>query len=402
MKAVVFHAIGDIRLEDVADPVIEQDTDVIVRLTTSAICGTDLHFIRGTMEGLRPGTILGHEGTGVVEEIGPGVRNLKAGDRVVIPSTIACGFCAYCRAGYYAQCDNANPNGKQAGTSFYGGPQQTGPFQGLQAEKARIPYASVNLVKIPDAVSDEQALMLSDIFPTGYFGADMAGIKPGHTVAVFGCGPVGQFVIASARLMHAGRIFAVDAVPDRLEMARAQGAEIVDFDAEDPVATLLALTGGIGVDCAIDAVGVDAVHAHHGPAAADPAIPEQEALAARLAPHARPEDGNWQPGDAPAQALDWAVRALAKAGTLSIIGVYPPTDKVFPIGAAMNKNLTVRMGNCNHRKYIPELLELVRAGVIDPEAILTRREPLTSATEAYAAFDKREPGWMKVKLQPDT
>ncbi|NMG37054.1 alcohol dehydrogenase catalytic domain-containing protein, partial [Azoarcus sp. TTM-91] len=268
MKAVVFHAIGDIRLEDVADPVIEQDTDVIVRLTTSAICGTDLHFIRGTMEGLRPGTILGHEGTGVVEEIGPGVRNLKAGDRVVIPSTIACGFCAYCRAGYYAQCDNANPNGKQAGTSFYGGPQQTGPFQGLQAEKARIPYASVNLVKIPDAVSDEQALMLSDIFPTGYFGADMAGIKPGHTVAVFGCGPVGQFVIASARLMHAGRIFAVDAVPDRLEMARAQGAEIVDFDAEDPVATLLALTGGIGVDCAIDAVGVDAVHAHHGPAAA--------------------------------------------------------------------------------------------------------------------------------------
>lgn len=401
MKAVVFHGIGDIRLDDVPEPVIEQDTDAIVRLTASAICGTDLHFVRGTMEGLAPGTVLGHEGVGVVEALGDGVRNLSVGDRVVIPSTIACGYCSYCRAGYYAQCDNANPHGKQAGTAFYGGPEQTGPFQGLQAEKARVPFAHVNLVKLPDNVSDEQAIMLSDIFPTGYFGADLASIHPGHTVAVFGCGPVGQFVIASAKLMGAGRIFAVDAVADRLEMARAQGAEVVNFDAEDPVETIVELTGGIGVDRAIDAVGVDAMHAHHGPAAQDPSIPESEQEAARLAPHAHPSaQGNWVPGDAPAQALDWAIRALAKAGTLSIIGVYPPTDRSFPIGAAMNKNLTVRMGNCNHRAYIPRLVELVRTGAVDPAAILTRREPMTSAIEAYQAFDLRQPGWIKVELQP--
>ncbi|WP_354686581.1 zinc-dependent alcohol dehydrogenase [Cupriavidus necator] len=403
MKAVVFHGIGDIRLDDVPEPVIEQDTDAIVRLTASAICGTDLHFVRGTMEGLAPGTVLGHEGVGVVEALGSGVRNLSVGDRVVIPSTIACGYCSYCRDGYYAQCDNANPHGKQAGTAFYGGPEQTGPFQGLQAEKARVPFAHVNLVKLPDAISDEQAIMLSDIFPTGYFGADLANIHAGHTVAVFGCGPVGQFVIASARLMGAGRIFAVDAVPDRLDMARAQGAEVVNFDAEDPVQTIVELTGGIGVDRAIDAVGVDAMHAHHGPAAQDPSVQEGEQLSAQLAPHANPSaQGNWVPGDAPAQALDWAIRALAKAGTLSIIGVYPPTDRSFPIGAAMNKNLTVRMGNCNHRAYIPKLVELVRAGAVDPAAILTRREPMTSAIEAYQAFDKRQPGWIKVELMPGT
>ncbi|MDX3906083.1 MAG: zinc-dependent alcohol dehydrogenase [Pigmentiphaga sp.] len=399
MKAVVFHGIGDIRLDDVADPAIEQETDAIVRLTASAICGTDLHFIRGTMEGVKPGTVLGHEGVGVVEQLGREVRNLKAGDRVIIPSTIACGYCSYCRAGYYAQCDNANPHGKQAGTAFYGGPEQTGPFSGLQAEKARIPFASVNLVKIPDDVSDDQAIMLSDIFPTGYFGADLAGIKPGHTVAVFGCGPVGQFAIASAKLMKAGRIFAVDAVPDRLEMARAQGAEVVDFNTEDPVQAIRQATGGIGVDCAIDAVGVDAVHAHTGPASHDPGVPKQEQQAAATAPHAQPSDGNWVPGDAPGQALDWAVRALAKAGTLSIIGVYPPTDNTFPIGVAMNKNLTIRMGNCNHRKYIPELVELVRTGVIDPLAVLTKREPLASAIDAYKAFDRRKPGWVKVELE---
>lgn len=400
MKAVVFHAIGDIRLEDVPEPRIEQQGDAIVRLTASAICGTDLHFIRGTMESMKPGTVLGHEGVGVVEAVGSDVRNLQVGDRVVIPSTIACGYCSYCRAGYYAQCDNANPHGKQAGTAFYGGPEQTGPFNGLQAEKARVPMASVNLVKLPDEISDEQAIMLSDIFPTGYFAADLASIAPGHTVAVFGCGPVGQFAIASAKLMHAGRIFAIDAVPDRLEMARAQGAETIDFDAEDPVETILKLTGGIGVDRAIDAVGVDAVHAHRGPAAADPANQEGEQLKAQLAPHAHPHDGNWEPGDAPAQALQWAVKSLAKAGTLAIVGVYPPTDNSFPIGAAMNKNLTVRMGNCNHRAYIPRLIEYVRAGAIDPTAILSRTEPLVDVIAAYEQFDRRQPGWLKVMLAP--
>lgn len=402
MKAVVFHAIGDIRLDDVPEPEIQQPTDAIVRLTASAICGTDLHFIRGAFAGVEPGTILGHEGVGVVEQVGEDVRNLAPGDRVVIPSTIACGVCSYCRAGYYAQCDTANPGGKRAGTAFFGGPKAAGGFHGLQAEKARIPFAHVGLVKLPDEVSDDQALLLSDIFPTGWYGAELAHIHEGHTVAVFGAGPVGQFVIASARLMGAGRIICIDHKPDRLEMARRQGAETINFDVEDPVEALLRLTGGIGVDRAIDAVGVDAEHAHAGPAA-DQAKQQTDAHQAEVeavAPERHPDGDLWQPGDAPSQALDWAVEALAKAGTLAIVGVYPPKMRSFPLGKAMNKNLTLRMGNCNHRKYIPHLLELVRTGAIDPAKLLTNLEPMENAIAAYESFDRRAPGWLKVELVP--
>jgi threonine dehydrogenase-like Zn-dependent dehydrogenase len=403
MKAVVFHGIGDIRIDDVPEPRIEAPTDAIVRLTASAICGTDLHMIRGTMTGMQPGTILGHEGVGVIEELGPMVRNFEVGDRVVIPSTIACGTCSYCRAGYYAQCDTANPHGNRAGTAFFGGPGPTGPFQGLQAERARIPYANVGLVKIPEGVSDDEAILVSDIFPTGYFGAELAEITDGDTVAVFGCGPVGQFAIASARLMGAGRILAVDGHSDRLAMARRQGAEIVDFEKEDPVETIIELTGGIGVDRAIDAVGVDAVHAHGGPAAAQ-AEQQSDRFAdelKRIAAEQHPAGSNWHPGDAPSQALQWAVDCLAKAGTLSIIGVYPEPAASFPVGKAMNKNLTIKMGNCNHRKYIPYLLELIRTKAIDPLEILTHIEPIRGAVEAYKAFDKRERGWVKVELMPE-
>jgi threonine dehydrogenase-like Zn-dependent dehydrogenase len=400
MKAVVFHDIGDIRLDDVPEPKIEQPLDAIVRITTSAICGTDLHFVRGTVSGMKQGTILGHEAVGIVEQLGSNVRNLAVGDRVVIPATIACGYCSYCRAGYYAQCDNANPGGPTAGTAFYGGPQATGSFDGLQAEKARVPFANVNLVKLPDEVTDDQAILLSDIFPTGYFGADMANIKHGHTVAVFGCGPVGQFAIASAKLMSAGRVLAVDHLPDRLEMARRQGAEVIDFDQEDPVKTILELTGGVGVDCAIDAVGVDAQCPHHGPAAAEAAKKKEQFRqeVEKFAPVQHPDGANWVPGDAPSQAQQWAVQALAKAGTLSIIGVYPPADDSFPIGAAMNKNLTIRMGNCNHRRYVSDLVELVRTGAFDPTAIITQREGRESVIDAYKEFDLRRPGWLKVEL----
>jgi len=402
MKAVVFHGVGDIRLDDVPDPRIEQPTDAIVHLAASAICGTDLHMVRGTVPGMKPGTILGHEGVGIIEEVGRDVRNLNVGDRVVVASTIACGYCSYCRSGYYSQCDNANPNGPHAGTAFFGGPEQTGPFQGLQAERARIPFANVGLVKLPHEVSDEQAILVSDIFPTGYFGAETAEIKAGDTVVVFGCGPVGQFAIASAKLFHASRVLAVDTVPSRLEMARAQGAEVIDFNAEDPVEAIRRLTGGIGVDRAIDAVGVDANRPHHGPAAQQ--AKQQKAQFQQelkeVAPETNPQGDSWHPGDAPSQALIWAVQALAKAGTLSIIGVYPLTARSFPIGMAMNKNLTIQMGNCPHRKYIPLLIDLVHSGVIDPSAILTRIEPMTSVIEAYKAFDQRQPGWMKVQLEP--
>ena len=403
MKAVVFHGIGDIRLDNVPEPKIEHPNDAIVRLTASAICGTDLHMIRGTFSGMLPGTILGHEGVGIVEEIGANVRNLKIGDRVVIPSTIGCGSCSYCRTGYYAQCDEANPNGSSAGTAFFGGPKDSGPFQGLQSEYARIPYANVGLVKLPQGVTDDQAIMLSDIFPTAYFGAEIAEISPGDTVAVFGCGPVGLFAIASAQLMGAGRILAVDTIGSRLEMARDLGAEVIDFNAEDPVEIIQSLTGGIGVDRAIDAVGVDSTQPHQGPAAkqAQKQAKEFQQEVEQIAPETNPSDGNWNPGDGPSQAITWAVQGLAKAGTLSIIGVYPSSHRFFPLGMAMNKNLTINMGNCNHRKYIPTLVDLVETGAVDPEKILTQREPLTSVIEAYKAFDKRQPGWIKVELVPE-
>ncbi|SFH26995.1 Threonine dehydrogenase [Palleronia marisminoris] len=401
MKAVVFHGVGDIRLDDVPDPTIEEPTDAVIRITSSAICGTDLHMVRGTFSGMEPGTIVGHEAVGVVEELGPMVRNLSVGDRVVVMSTIACGHCSYCRAGYYSQCDNANPHGNRAGTAFFGGPGPTGPFHGLQAEKARIPYAHIGLVKLPDEVADEQAIMISDIFPTGYFGAEAAEIEEGDTVAVFGCGPVGQFAIASAKLFGASRVIAVDRLPDRLDMARRQGAECINFDEEDPVETIVKLTGGIGVDRVIDAVGVDAQHADHGPAA-EKAQEQSETFEKQVetvAPEQNPQGDLWVPGDAPGQALQWGVQGLAKAGTLSIIGVYPPNMTDFPIGQAMNKNLTMKMGNCPHRKYGPYLVELVRTGAIDPVKILTQMEPMTDAISAYEAFDKREPGWIKVELE---
>ena len=402
MKAVVFHGVGDIRLDEVPKPKIKEPTDAVVRLTASAICGTDLHMVRGTAAGMKAGTILGHEGVGIVEEVGRGVRNFQPGDRVVVASTIACGYCSYCRAGYYSQCDNANPNGAQAGTAFFGGPKETGPFDGMQAEYVRVPFANVGMVKLPDEVRDDQAILISDIFPTGYMAAELADIHPGVTVAVFGCGPVGQFVITSLKLLGAGRIFAVDTIASRLEMAKRQGAEIIDFNAEDPVQVLRELTGGIGVDRAVDAVGVDAVAPHSGPA-----LKEYEQMKKQMkqeleqvAPKTSPENGNWEPGNAPSMVFPWAVKGLAKAGTLSIIGVYPETVQIFPIGAAMNKNLTLRMGNCNHRKYIPALVDLVRTGEVEPTAILTHAGPLVGAIEAYKSFDKRAEGWIKVMVEP--
>lgn len=402
MKAVVFRGIGDISLTEVPDPKIQDPKDAIIRITASAICGTDLHMIRGTLGPMEQGTILGHEAVGIVEQVGKDVRNLKPGDRVVIPSTISCGYCSYCRAGYYSQCDNSNPNGRRAGTAFFGGPKSSGSFNGLQAEKARIPFANVGPVKIPETVTDDQALMLSDIFPTGYFGAELAEITPGDTVAIFGCGPVGLFSIASAKLRDAGRIIAVDHIPSRLEMARSQGAEIINFDEEDPVDVILQLTGGIGVDRIIDAVGVDAERPHKGPAKekSDMMAKEFESEVRQIAPNANPSGQNWQPGDAPSQALIWEIEALDKAGTLAVIGVYPQTAHYFPIGQAMNKNLTIKMGNCNHRRYIPFLLDLVESGAVNPLKILSQIKPISSVYEAYKDFDARKEGWVKVEIVP--
>ncbi|GAD35323.1 glutathione-dependent formaldehyde dehydrogenase [Microbacterium sp. AISO3] len=399
MKAVVWHGIGDIRLDEVDEPRIEDGHDAIVRITRSAICGTDLHFIRGTMSGMRDGTILGHEAVGVVTEVGEHVRGFQPGDRVVINSTMSCGACRYCRDGHTAQCDVANPNGPHAGTSFFGGPEATGPVDGLQAEYARIPWAQNTMTKLPDAVSDDQAILLSDIFPTAWFGAQLAGVSRGDVVVVLGAGIVGQFSVVSAFKQGAGRVIVVDGVADRLEQARTLGAEVVDFNDDDPVAAVMELTNDIGADCVIDAVGVDAERPARGPAAPDDdtAAGFDEEVA-QVAPDIAPQGDLWRPGDAPSQASRWAVEMVAKYGRIGIIGVYSPLAEVYPIGQAMNKNLTVRMGNCDHHSVTPPLIDMVAAGVFDPTALITAHETLAGVIDAYEAFDRREPGWIKVAL----
>jgi threonine dehydrogenase-like Zn-dependent dehydrogenase len=401
MRAVVWHGIGDIRLDTVDDPRIEQPTDAIVRITRSAICGTDLHFVRGTMAGMQEGTILGHEAVGVVEEVGPAVRGFSPGDRVIVCSTISCGYCAHCRTGNTAQCDNANPNGPSAGTSFFGGPAATGPVNGLQAEYARVPFAANTLIPIPEAVSDDQAILLSDIFPTAMFGAQLAQVRPGDTVAVFGAGIVGQFAIASAMRLGAHRVFAVDGIETRLAAALEQHAEIVDFNREDPTEVIQELTGGGGVDAVIDAVGVDAQRPKQGPAAdATAGLVERFAQEVReVAPDAAPQGDQWVPGDAPSLVARWAVQSVAKAGRIGIIGVYSPAAQSYPIGEAMNKNLTIKLGNCDHRTVTPPLLDLVATGAVDPTRFITQQESPTGAVEAYQRFDRREEGWLKVELE---
>jgi threonine dehydrogenase-like Zn-dependent dehydrogenase len=283
----------------------------------------------------------------------------------------------------YAQCDDANPNGKDSGTAFLGGPKTSGPFDGLQAEYACVPFAHVGLVRLPDEISDDQAILISDILPTGYFGADIANVHDGSTVVIFGCGPVGQFTIAS-----------------RLQMASEQGAETIDFNSEDPLETILELTNGIGVDKAIDAVGVDAVHPSKGPAHKAAQDKEFQTEVKAIVSKSKPDGDNWHPGDAPSQVVKWAVESLAKVGTLSVIGVYPDAMQTFPLGNFMEKNLTLRAGNCNHRKYVPKLVDLVRMGQVNPAEVLTQAEPITSAIEAYKLFDRRAPGWVKVELKP--
>lgn len=376
MKAVVFHGIGDIRIDEVDKPKLLHDHDAIIEVTSSAICGTDLHFVRGSMEGVEKGKILGHEAVGIVRECGKGVRNLREGDRVVVGSTIACGYCSYCRASYYSKCDNANPNGPES-TAFYGGPKTAGPFEGLQAEFARIPYANVGAVKLPDEVSDDDAILLSDILPTAYFAADMASIKPGHNVAILGCGPVGQMAIACAKLYDAGRIFAVDGEPSRLEIAQRQGAEIIDFTKEEPAEAIKELTGGIGVDCVIEAIGVDAYKEAHPPK-------------------------QWAKGNAPQMPLAGAIEMVAKAGHISVVGLYPDGFKDFDFGKAFGKNVTIRMGDCPHRRYLPKLVRMVAAGALHPSRILSKRLQFGDAIDAYKAFDKHEEGWLKVELLPSS
>lgn len=371
MKAVVYHGPYDVRVEDVPRPAIQDPQDAILKVTLASLCGTDLHPYRGTMPGMQDGTILGHEFVGVVEEVGDKVKNLQPGDRVLVPSTIACGYCSYCTEGLYAECENTHPVGQSA--AMYGGPKSTGPYQGGQADYVRVPFATVGPVEIPDGLTDEQMIPLTDIFPTGYFGADLAEVRPGKSVAVFGAGPVGLMAMESARLMGAGRIFAVDSVPGRLDMAARRGFEAVNFNDGDPVQQIMDLTGGNGVDCAIDAVGVGS----------------------RCGAGLSASDGH----ECSSQALRWAVASAKKAGTVAVIGLYPEPVKDFPIDLIIRRNLTFRAGDCNHRKYIPLLMPMIQDGSFDPTFVITDTMPLEKAPEAYQKFDQEQGQHVKIVLE---
>lgn len=397
MKALVINDVGEIALKEVAEPKIKDQKDAIVKLTMTTICGTDLHSVRGTIPGYKPGTILGHEGVGIVEQVGSQVKDFKVGDRVIVPSTIGCGSCYYCKKEIYSQCDTTS----KTSSAFYGGPVEAGDFPGMQAEKVRVPFADVNLVKVPEHLTDEQLILLSDILPTSYMAAENAFPQPTDAIAVFGCGIVGQLAILSLKQMGVKKIFAIDHIPWRLKIAEKQGAHTINFDEVNPVKELRKLTGDRGPDKIIDAVGIDAEHpagvaAWFKEVAGKTNFKEE---VDKVAPRQNPHDGNWKPGDGPSQVVRWAVDAVAKAGIVSIIGVYTELLDAFPIGQAMGKNVTVTMGNCNHRKYFPKLLDWVKEGKVDLTPFLTQHKPFSEIVECYKKFDKREDGWLKVALK---
>jgi threonine dehydrogenase-like Zn-dependent dehydrogenase len=397
MKALVYHDVDNVAVEDVPEPEILEPTDAIVEITATAVCGIDHQLVRGIIPGMKPGTILGHEAVGIVVDVGDDVHNFRRGDRVVISSTIACGACSYCRDGYFAQCDYANPHGRRGGTAMFGGPKSTGAYDGLQAEYARVPFANVGLEKLPDELTNEQAIVLSDIFPCGFFGAQLAEVTPGDVVAVYGCGPVGQFAILSAFMLGAGRVLAIDNDPLRLRIAREQGAEAIDFDEVNVVQAVLDLTRGIGPDRAIDAVGASA----ESPKASTDGSLAGDRMARierqRSQVYDDSMDDESQAVAEPMQALYWAVESIAKSGTLAIVGTYPPRFESFPLGRAFDRNLTIKSGICHHRRYIPQLMQMMSSGSIDPMRILPKRVRPIAASEAFSSFGADSLGWSYVE-----
>lgn len=380
MKAVSYRGPADLRVVQKDDPRIEHPNDVILRVTAAAVCGSDLHLYRGLVPDTRVGHTFGHEFTGVVEETGPSVRSLRPGDRVVVPFTISCGSCFFCQRDLYALCQNTNPNSDLT-CGVYGYSHTTGGYDGGQAEYVRVPFADVGPMKIPDEVPDDDAIMLADVLPTGYQAAEMGEIKPGETVVVFGCGPVGLFAQKSAWLLGAGRVIAVDHVDYRLAFARQyNNVETVNFrEVGDIVAYLKEITGGMGPDVCIDAVGMEA---------------DGSSLHTFLGRRAKLEAGA-------ATVIDWSINAVRKGGNVVLIGVYGPPWNLVPIGTAMNKNLTLRMGQCNVKRYMPHLLEHILEGRIDAKAIISHRFPLDQAPHAYRIFAGKQDECRKVVLYPD-
>jgi threonine dehydrogenase-like Zn-dependent dehydrogenase len=379
LRALVYEGPYRVRVRDKPDPRIEHPQDAIVRVTRAAICGSDLHLFHGFIPDTRVGTTFGHEFTGVVADVGTGVLDRVPGDRVAVPFNISCGACFYCRRGLFSDCEASNPSNDLA-SGVYGYSHTTGGYDGGQAEYVRVPFADVGPMKIPDDLEDDDVLLLTDVLPTGYQAAEMGGMKEGDTVAVFGCGPVGLVAARSAWILGAGRVIALDRVEERLRFAeRWAGAETIDLRrVKDPVPVLKELTGGRGPDVCVDAVGLEASGS-----------PLQTAFGRKL---------KVMPGSA--VALGWAIHAVRKGGTISIVGVYGPPANLVPIGVAMNKGLTFRMAQANVKRYMPRLLEHVRAGRLPGRELITHRFPLEDAPRAYRMFDAKEDGCVKAVLVP--
>jgi threonine dehydrogenase-like Zn-dependent dehydrogenase len=390
MKAVCWHGKGDVRVDEVADPKIEDSRDIIVRITATAICGSDLHLYDGYLPVMEKGDVLGHEPMGIVEEVGAGVPNLKKGDRVVIPFTISCGTCFYCKRSEFSLCDTTNPNAElareamgQSPSGMLGYTRLMGGFAGGQAELLRVPCADVGPIRIDSDLPDEMVLFLSDILPTGYMAAENAQIEPGDTVAVWGCGPVSQFVIQSAWMLGAGRVIAIDRVPERLEMARTKGrAEIINFEETSVYDALMDMTGGRGPDRCIDGVGCEA----HAGGSVDAVIDKTKTLVGLATDRAH--------------VLREAIMCCRKGGTLSIPGVYLGFLDKIPMGAAMNKGLTFKMGQTHVPRYMGPLLKRIESGEIDPSFVITHKRPLADAPEMYKTFRDKQDGCIKVVLTP--
>lgn len=389
MKAVCWHGSKDVRVDTVPDPTILNPRDAIIKITSTAICGSDLHIYNGFIPTMKSGDILGHEFMGEVVDIGSGISNLKKGDRVIIPFTIACGNCFFCSRTLTSLCDNSNPNAGMAEkmyghspSALFGYSHLFGGYAGGQAEYARVPFADVGAFKIPDGLTDDQVLFLTDIFPTGYMAAENCDIEPGDTVAVWGCGPVGQFAIKSAYMLGAERVIAIDRIPERLQMARdVCKAEIINYEEVDAGEAVNEMTGGRGPDACIDAVGMEA----HGTGI--DALYDQAKQAVRLE------------SDRPT-ALRQLIVAARKGGKLSLAGVYGGFIDKVPMGAAFNKGLTMKMGQTHVHRYLPKLFDHIQKGEIDPSFVITHRLPLDQAAHGYDIFCHKKENCIKVVLKP--
>jgi threonine dehydrogenase-like Zn-dependent dehydrogenase len=389
MKALCWHGKGDIRYDTVPDPKIEHPRDAIIKVTSCAICGSDLHIYGGLIPTMEQGDVMGHETMGEVVEVGSEVKSLKVGDRVVIPFTISCGECFFCQRGFFSACERTNPNHRTAEklwghspAGLFGYSHMLGGYAGGQAEYLRVPYADVGALKIPSTLSDDQVLFLSDIFPTGYMAADFCDIKHGDTVAVWGCGPVGQMAIRSAQMLGAERVLAIDTVPERLALARTSGAMTIDFMAEDVYDRIQELTKGRGADACIDAVGT-----------------EPETKSSLYAVVDRVKVATFMGTDRP-HVLRQAIHCCRNFGTVSIVGVYGGyLDKV-PMGSAINRGLTFRMGQTPVQHYMPRLLDIIESGKFDPSFVITHHGSLEQGPELYRKFRDKEDGCIKVVLKP--